>query len=160
MIMAEQIQAHMKTKNLLSEFQSGFRSEHSCSSAVMKIVDDIRECFDDSLITLLCLLDFSKAFDRVVYCLLIRKLGQNFGFNPFALKLIASYLCGRAQRVKVNGIFSSYRHLKCGVPQGSVLGPILFTMFINDIFEVVENCSIHAYADDVQLYISHRVGLV
>jgi len=69
-------------------------------------------------------------------------------------------LVGRLQRVKINDRFSGYRRVKSGVPQGSVLGPILFTAFVNDIFAVVESCSVHAYADDIQIYLSRRVGLI
>lgn len=160
MLMAEQIQEHLSYNNLLSDFQSGFRPGHSCATALMKVIDDIRENYDDDLLTLLCLLDFTKAFDRVVFHILIQKLGDQFGFNTFALRLIANYLTDRCQRVKINDKYSEYRCIKSGVPQGSILGPILFTMFINDIFTVVENCSIHGYADDVQLYLSRRMGLI
>ena len=160
MLMAEQIREHFESKKLLSPLQSGFRPGHSCSTSVMKIMDDIRSEFDQNFLILLILLDFSKAFDKVDLKMLVEKLGRYFGFSNFALKLLLSYLSNRMQRVKVEDRFSSYAKVNSGVPQGSVLGPLLFTAFINDIFSVVKHSNIHAYADDIQIYMGRRVGLI
>lgn len=160
MLMAEQIQLHLKDKKLLSPFQSGFRPGHSCSTALVKILDDIRVAFDQDFLTILCLLDFSKAFDSVQFKLLIGKLGELYGFHSSALKLMISYLYGRIQCVRSSNKVSAFKSVNSGVPQGSILGPILFTLFINDLFAVLKYTNCHAYADDVQIYLSNRVGLV
>ena len=160
MLLAEQISDYLSNYKLLSPYQSGFRPGHSCSTATMKVIDDIRSSFDMEFITLLCLLDFSKAFDSVDHELLVYKLKYYFGFSDFAANLLASYLKNRQQKVNVSGRCSDLKSVKCGVPQGSVLGPLLFSMFINDLFKCVVDVRVHAYADDVQLYMSNRVGLV
>ena len=111
------------------------------------------------MITLLCFLDFIKAFDSVNHKILVKKL-RAYGFCDTSIKLIISYLNGRSQRVKTGGGLSDSCPVMSGVPQGSVLGPILFTIFINDIFSVCEYVCMHAYADDIQLYISRPIGLI
>jgi len=123
-------------------------------------MDDIRCSFDLNFLTLLVLLDFSKAFDSVDHELLLQKVGDYFGFSKHALRLLSNYLSNRVQCVKIADKRSAFRVVKSGVPQGSVLGPILFAAFINDIFSVTENVSMHAYADDIQVYMSRRPGLI
>lgn len=159
-LMAQQITNYLVDKNLLSTYQSGFRSGHGCSSAMVKVIDDIRPEYDAGSMTLLCLLDFTKAFDKVNHQRLCSKLNYLFGFCDSAVNLMSSYLCNRYQKVKVGQLSSGYNSVLSGVPQGSILGPLLFSMFINDIFSVCNHASIHAYADDVQLYLSRRTGLI
>lgn len=159
-LMAKQISGHIKEFGLMSPFQSGYRPGHSCSTAVVKILDDIRVPYDMGHLTLLCLLDFSKAFDTVDHLMLCRKLEARFGFSKMAVNLLRSYLVGRTQRVRVGKNYSTFKQLCSGVPQGSVLGPLLFTMFIDDIFSRCQHVTMHAYADDLQLYLSRPIGLV
>lgn len=159
-ILAKQIVGHLNRNSLLSPFQSGFRPQHSCATAMVKILDDIRQQYDRSYLTVLCLLDFSKAFDRVNHSILCRKLRHYFGFSDRAVRLISSYLSNRFQRVLVGEHFSNVKYLREGVPQGSILGPVLFCMFINDISHVCKSVSFHLYADDVQIYLSRPVGLL
>ena len=79
-----------------------------------------------------------------------------FKFDETAVRLIVSYLNNRSQQVYVNGLWSSPKILSCGVPQGSILGPLLFSLFINDVTEVLSFCKYHMYADDIQIYHSRR----
>jgi len=160
MIMAEQIQEYLADEKLMSPMQSGFRPGHSCSTAIVKITEDIRIGFDDGKVTLLGTLDFTKAFERVDHILFLSKIKFLYNFDDSAVLLISEYLQGRTQRVKVGDCFSSRTEVNCGVPQGSVLGPLLFSIFINDIFSVCESVSIHAYADDIQIYLSRHIGLI
>ena len=99
------------------------------------------------------MMDLSKPFDCIPHELIIAKL-HAYGFNLNSLKLINSYLQGRKQRVKINADFSTWKEILNGVPQGSVLGPLLFNIFINDIFFFIENSEIHNYADDNTLSVA------
>jgi len=158
-LLSDQIVEYFNHEKLLHPMQSAFRAGHSCTTANIKVLDDIRKAFDKNMITLLCFLDFIKAFDSVNHKILIKKL-KSYGFCDTSLKLIISYLNGRSQRVKIGNSLSDSCPILSGVPQGSVLGPILFTIFINDIFSVCEHVCMHAYADDIQLYISRPLGLI
>lgn len=105
------------------------------------------------------LLDFSKAFDSVYYPLLLLKLKHYFGFSSSAVALIDSYLKDRYQRVCSKGSTSTSELITSGVPQGSILGPILFSIFVNDIVSACNSSLIHLYADDAQIYLSRPIGL-
>ena len=99
-------------------------------------------------------MDLSKAFDSVDHNLLLAKLNA-YGINRYALQLLRSYLSKRHQRVKVNSTFSDWKEMSSGVPQGSVLGPLLFTVFVNDIFLFVRCTNICNYADDTTIFACH-----
>jgi Reverse transcriptase (RNA-dependent DNA polymerase) len=159
-IMKRQINSHLANRGLLSNYQSGFREYHSTSTALLKITNDLLMATDKKLVSLLVLLDFSKAFDSVNHHLLCSKLSDQFGFATSAVRLIMSYLSDRSQCVWADGSASNVLSVTSGVVQGSVLGPLLFSMFINDIVAQITSCRVHLYADDVQLYIScepHRI---
>lgn len=98
-------------------------------------------------------IDYSKAFDRLSHQILISKL-EGYGIRGVANQLFQSYLSGRTQCVAIEKYCSSYREIKSGVPQGSVLGPILFNIYVNDIAEIVSDTSIVLYADDTSLFVS------
>ena len=98
-------------------------------------------------------IDFSKAFDSVSHELLIHKLGS-FGFHSDLLQWFEAYLSGRRQRVVVDGVFSDSLPVVSGVPQGSILGPLLFVLYINDLPRVVQNSSVALFADDAKCYMN------
>lgn len=139
--------------DFLNQNQSGFRKKHSTNTALLKVHDDIAQAVDKKGVAILLLIDFAKAFDRVSHRKLLNKLSSNFIFSNTAVTLIKSYLTGRTQTVFHNMEFSSYVEIKSGVPQGSILGPLLFSLFINDLPSVLEYCSVHLFADDVQIYL-------
>jgi hypothetical protein len=153
-IIRRQIMNHVDNKGLLSRCQSGFRQNHSTATALLKITNDLLIASENKLLSVLVLLDFSKAFDSVDHDLLCYKLTNQYGFTSSATSLIRSYLSGRMQCVCVDGVNSEFLPINAGVVQGSVLGPILFSLFINDIVQRIRFSTCHMYADDVQLYIS------
>lgn len=150
--MKDQIVSYLEKYSLFCEFQSGYRKAYSTATAVLKVTDDIRHNVDLDNFTILCLLDFSKAFDKVIHNRLCNKLVGNFRFSRSAALLILSYLSNRTQRVRVEGQDSEDALVVSGVPQGSILGPLLFCMYISDIKHAITHSRFHLYADDLQLY--------
>lgn len=151
-ILKKQICEFVQHYDLLSEFQSGYRPKHSTKTAMLKVFDDIGIIIDNGRPVVLVLLDYSKAFDTISHRILCNKLQSNFGFSTQATRLMQSYLLGRTQTVFNNGIYSKYIPIHSGVPQGSILGPILFSLYINDLPNELKYCKIHIFADDVQIY--------
>lgn len=156
-ILNEQIREHLNKFHILPALQSGFRPGHSCASALLKVTDDILSAIDKNKLTVLVLLDYSKAFDLINHRLLLAVL-HYFGFGADALALLSSYLIGRKQRVLLNSIFSEALEVKSGVPQGSILGPLLFTIYTSNFYSYVNYCEAHYYADDTQLYFSFDIS--
>ncbi|KMQ87075.1 reverse transcriptase [Lasius niger] len=117
------------------------------------MLDEVRHAADRRMVTVFVFFDFSKAFDRVDYFLLIVKL-KSLNFSDSVLRWIYSYLRGRTQAVKDNfeGTISSLSVVNAGVPQGSVLGPLLFTLYIADFGRKLRHCKYNFYADDLQIY--------
>lgn len=138
---------------LLDPRQSGFKKGHSTATALLKVTDDIRSAMDKRQLTTLCLFDFSKAFDSINHQLFLAKL-KSIGFSESAILWFKSYLSYRQQRVVLaNGSASEWAYVERGVPQGSVLGPLCFSIYMNGIPKVFRYCSFHLYADDLQAYI-------
>lgn len=156
-IMSKQMNEHISNNNLLSSKQSGFRSKRGCITTLIDVSEDLRYIVDNGDIAFLTLLDHSKAFDSVDHEILIKKLKHFFGYSETSSKLILSYLRNREQVVVSQDRSSTSATLSRGVPQGSVLGPLLFSIYINDLPRVINSCKIHMYADDVQLYTSSNV---
>ena len=149
-----QISSYVKASNLLDPFQSGFRSNHSTCTSLLKVTGDISEAMDNRLVTLLVLLDFSKAFQTVDHDILLAKLRHIFMFSTHSLSWLKSYLSDRQQCVTTANEMSRWKPINSGVPQGSVLGPLLFTMYTTDLPQNLLYLKYHMYADDLQCYIS------
>lgn len=119
-IIQKQINVHLNRFNLLVPNQSGFRPKHSCITALINVVEDIRQALDLDKVTFLVLLDFSKAFDTVDHSILFRKLSRLYNFSPSAVALLSSYLSDRKQAVAINNYLSDFLSIIRGVPQGSI----------------------------------------
>ena len=153
-VVNEQLMLHLRINDLLPEHQSAYRSCHSTESALLKVTSDGLLAADRGKLTLLGMLDMSAAFDCVDHIILIRRLNVSFGIDENALDWIVSYIMGRRQYVRYNGRTSDISVVECGVPQGSVLGPLYFVLFTADVFGIADEhgFAIHGYADDMQIY--------
>ena len=147
-IAAKQMSTFLKDHNLLDKLQSAYRAAHSTVTALLTVSDDIFKAIDNSEVSLITLLDYSKAFDTANHKLILAKL-KHFGFHQDALSWVTSYLSNRKQMVRTE-TDSDWVSIQNGVPQGSILGPLLFTVLVSDISESVTAGSYHTYADDVQ----------
>ena len=159
-LVCKQVTSFLEENNLLPRHQSGFRARHSTETAVLKVMSDILAAADDGRVTLLGLLDMSAAFDTVDHHILLQRLESSFGLTGTVLSWLASFLTGRTQQVIFNGMTSIVAALSSGVPQGSVLGPLLFLLYTADIPVIASDhdLGVHCYADDGQLYVSERPG--
>ena len=138
---------------------SGFLKGHSCCTALLKMTDDWRGNLDDRKHVAAVTVDLSKAFDSVFHNLMLAKL-KAYGFSEAGIELMKAYLHDRRQRVKVNGTYSNWRTVRTGVPQGSLLGPLLFNVFINDINFFIDNVSLRLCADDTTEYFADQSPMV
>ena len=147
--MYDQIISYMD--KFLSPYLFGYRKGHSTEQCLFIMIEMWKKALDNKKVAGAVLTDLSKAFDCLSHDLLIAKL-EAYGLEKSALKFVYNYLKDRKQRTKVNGSYSSWKELKCGVPQGSILGPLLFNIFINDMFYFVDKTKIANYADDNSTY--------
>ena len=150
----EQINNYLSMNNLLPAVQSAYRKQHSTETAVLKVLSDIYSAADAGQITLLGLLDLSSAFDTVDHQILFDRLQFSYGFEGAVLGWFRSYLTGRSQYIRYNGVQSVSAPVLYGVPQGSVLGPVLFILYSADVIDIATKHGFfaHSYADDLQIY--------
>ena len=153
-VVASRLNAYMTAHDLHDSYQSAYKAGHSMETAVLKVQNDLRTMVDQHGAAVLVLLDLSAAFDTVDHCILLDRLQNLLGITGLALEWFRSYLSQRKQQVVINGAKSDVKHLDCGVPQGSVLGPLLFLIYILPLGDTMKGCSIsrHGYADDIQVY--------
>ena len=118
------------------------------------MTEDVRASLDNKVHCIAIAVGLSKAFDSISHSLLITKL-KGYGFIESAASLIRSYLCVRLQRVRVGNSYSDWKTIQHGVPQGSILGPLLFNLFTNDLTFFINDAKLRLYADDTTLYLSH-----
>ena len=152
----QQLTNYISNSNLFAKYQSGYRKGHSCDTAVLKIQNDTLMMIDNRSHAVLMMLDLSAAFDTVNHAVLIKKLKNFYGLGGNIIKWIESYLNKRSFKVSVNDKYSESCSLEIGVPQGSILGPLLFILYTKEIEKITEkyNFHVHLYADDSQLYFS------
>ena len=153
-IVLNQLLNHLKINKLLPCYQSAYRAAHSTETALLRILNDLLVANDESKISVLVLLDLSAAFDTIDHSILLSRLHHTFGITDTCLAFLRSYLTDRTQFVSVSGSTSNLVPLRYGVPQGSVLGPVLFLLYTQPLAGVIEHHSVsHSeYADDTQLY--------
>ena len=145
------LSGYLEKENLLSVNQHGFRQGHSTMHAVAQLSNYIGKNLDNRTPTLVTYVDFKKAFDCVQHNLLLGKL-QDLGLGAEVLGWVTSYLAGRRQRVYANNVYSTSQRVTQGVPQGSVLGPLFYIIYANEVAKVAKNCEVALYADDTVLY--------
>ena len=144
----------LENNNLIFKYQFGFRRNYSTSLALINVVEEIRQAIDEKKITLGIFLDLSKAFDLVNHDILLTKL-EKIGIRGLPNSLIKSYLNARQQYVKINKSISKLQNVTLGVPQGSVLGPLLFLIYVNDLPKAT-TCNIKMFADDTSIFINGK----
>ena len=154
LVVHEQVYEYLEVNHLLTPFQFGFRKNRSTQHAVSIFTDEIRRGMDNRKLTGAAFIDLSKAFDTVDHGCILSKL-ECYGIVDRELSWFESYLFDRKQYVVVNNGKSERNTVLCGVPQGSVLGPLLFIILMNDINSLMEKCKILLYADDTVIYSSH-----
>ena len=153
-VIYDQFEGFLIQNKLLFEYQSGFRRGFSTDTCLTHLSDYIRFQMDKSSLTGMVLLDLQKAFDTVDHRILLMKL-ETIGLNADCLRWFQSYLSGRTQLVNVQVTCSSFTDVSCGVPQGSILGPLLFLIYVNDMAGAIDE-KILLYADDTAILVSNK----
>ena len=152
-VMYNRVEQFLISTNQFYNRQFGFRRNHSTNHALLSIIERIRESTDNNLFTCGVFIDLEKAFDTVNHKILLAKL-SHYGIRGNANLWFKSYLANRVQHVNINGNMSNKSTISCGVPQGSILGPLLFLLYINDMQLCVRFSCLFHFADDTNLLLS------
>ena len=149
-VAATRLTNYLCDNNLNESLQSAYKKDHSCKTALLRIQNDILKSIDDKQCVVLLLQDLSAAFDTVDHKILLHRLPTRFGIKGKALSWLQSYLTDRSQSVQIDGFTSSVRPLRFGVPQGSVLGTLLYLLYTAPLGNVIRwhDMDFHLYADD------------
>ena len=155
-LVLSQVSSYLNSHNLYNTCQSSYRPCHSTETALLKVVNDLFLSLSKGNISVLALLDFSSAFDTIDHPILVHRLHTDFGFTDTVLQWFLSYLTDRTHYISLCKNSSAFALVHSGVPRGSVLGPIHFTMYIKPLSAFIDSHSIihHSFADDLQLQIS------
>ena len=149
-LMYNRLYNFLEKKEIIFSLQFGLRQKYSTTHALIHLTDKIRNEIDKSNYACGIFVDFQKAFNAVDHHILLKKL-EYYGVRGISNKCFASYLSNRKQFVSINGYISNLADLKCGVPQGSILGPLLFLIYINDLHATIKYSEVHHFADNTDL---------
>ena len=155
-IVHKRLYSFLNKYNCIYEFQFGFRAQHSTNNALLSLTEKIREALDSKGGIFACgvFIDLQKAFDTVDHSILLKKI-KHYGIRGLTNQWFKSYLSGRTQFTSVNGYDSKIKDMKNGVPQGSVLVPLLFLIYINELHNAIKFSTVHHFADYTNLLVSN-----
>ena len=150
-----QVTDHVDSNGLGEENQSAYKRHHSTETALLRVKNDVMQSLDKGRAVLMVLLDMSAAFDTVDHGILLSRLESRFGISGVVNSWFGSYLADRSTRVTIKNTFSRQHTLNYSLPQGSIIGPQCFTLYITPVGDIIRDhdISFHSYADDIQLFV-------